>query len=206
MTDSIPGRGELDPVEIDKNMISINDDLYMMVLGDGRGKWDVNTKILAASYYMVLGSMRKTHEHLKAIRRPVPVTTLCKWTHTDWWWRLKDEVRRQKADEFEALTTKAIHSAVGAVQDRLDDGDYHVDKDGELIRIPVKAKDAAVVAGVLYDKRALARGDPTKRISRETPEETLQKIANFFQNMPQTQTIEAKKVEAVETEYSEVKE
>ena len=139
--------------------------------------------------------MHKVETHMAAAGRPIHRQTMYCWKRKPWWMKLQKEIRKAKGDEFDAMATEAIHKSVGAVIDRLDNGDYHLDKEGGLVRVPVKAKDAAVIGAVLYDKRALGRGDPTSKVERSSPEDSLKKLADAFLKMTGGETIEAKKIE-----------
>ena len=183
-----------------EHVIEVDDNLFTEVMADAQ-KWDIYTRTLAATYYMIWGNMHKVEQYMAAVNRPVPVETMYNWRRKPWWPKLMAEVRKAKKDEFDALTTQAIHKGLGAIIDRLDNGEYtgKRDENGELERVPVKMKDAAVVTGIVYDKRALSRGDPTSKVERTSPEDSLKKLADAFTKMTKGTMIEAKKVE---TEYT----
>ena len=67
--------------------------------------------------------------------------------------------------------------------DRLENGDYHVLKDGTLIRKPINYRDLSVGAAIAYDKRCLGRGDPTSRTERVTIEIQLQRLDTYFKEV-----------------------
>ena len=64
-------------------------------------------------------------------------------------------------DELDVMLTNIIHEASAGIHDRLTLGDTYVAKDGSHKRIPVKAKDLAYISSIMFDKRALMRGDIT---------------------------------------------
>ena len=45
--------------------------------------------------------------------------------------------------------------------DRLEHGECVLDKDGQTRRVPVKARDAMLIAAISFDKRQIARSLPT---------------------------------------------
>lgn len=111
----------------------------------------------------------------------IPARTLQDWKkNADWWDSLVTEFRAQKNEELDAAYTKIIHDISEAIKDRVMYGDYIVNKDGSTSRKPVNMKDLAVSGAVLFDKRALNRGDPTSRTERTTTDAQLAKLADAF--------------------------
>ena len=46
-------------------------------------------------------------------------------------------------------------------KDRVENGDYRVGKDGNLIRVPMSGRDLTTNAAIFFDKRQLHRNQPT---------------------------------------------
>lgn len=109
-----------------------------------------------ATRWLVMGSKKKALEGTG-----VPEKTLTSWFSTKWWNNLIDAIRDEKAGELDAALTGVIHKAVTAVSDRLEGGEYRLDKEGKLVRVPVSARDAMMVGAIAYDKRQLNRSLPT---------------------------------------------
>lgn len=64
--------------------------------------------------------------------------------------------------------TDAINQAIFQMTDRINNGDYVRDtKTGEIVRVPMKGKELAVSAAVVFDKRSLIRGDATSISSKK---------------------------------------
>jgi hypothetical protein len=94
-------------------------------------------------------------------------------------------LRREKQKELDAVLTQAIQKSLASVIDRIEDGDFFHDvKTGEIKRIPMKGKELAVTLAVLYDKRALLRGDATQ-IKQES-KATLQSLEDKFKQFALT--------------------
>lgn len=111
----------------------------------------------------------------------IPQTTLSYWRrHAEWWDSLVAEIRTEKNGELDAAYTKIIHDISEEIKDRVLHGDYVLNKDGTISRKPVNMKDLAVAGAVLFDKRALNRGDPTSRTERTTTDAQLTKLADAF--------------------------
>ena len=88
-------------------------------------------------------------------------------------------MKKERQKELDTLLTNTIHKAVEDLNDRLSYGDYKLDaKTGELHRVPIGAKDIAVTLAIIYDKRALIRGEATA--IRQESKATLESLENKF--------------------------
>lgn len=110
----------------------------------------------AALAYVIEGRCTKVEE-----LTGIPERTVNLWTHQEWWPALIDQARMAKQDEVDAGLQRMQDKAISASIERLENGDWIMGKDGQLIRKPVSAKDAAVVAAVAFDKQRIIRNLPT---------------------------------------------
>ncbi len=143
-------------------------------------KYGNQKRIEAAVYYLVHGSLTKTS---KACH--IPITTLYDWKQTEWWPSLTEQVRNEKEVEFQAGFTRVVEAATKEIEDRLEHGDVKLvkTKDGyELRRVPVSAKDAAVVAAIAYDKLRLSLNLPTA-IRADSTNNDLEVLAKKFRKI-----------------------
>ena len=115
-------------------------------------------KLKAVALFCSLGNYKRVAQELG-----IPEGTIKDWKNkSPWWDDLSIKIRKEQQRDLDALLTNTIHKAIGQLTDRLDNGDLKYDsKSGELIRVPVGAKDLSVTMAVLYDKRALLRGEAT---------------------------------------------
>lgn len=135
-------------------------------------KYDTNDRLNAAFAYVLTGYVDQAASICGVHRR-----TLQDWVHTDWFQELIKEARSQKQDELDGVWTGIIHQSAEKVLERVKKGDPVVDKKtGEVVYIPVKAKDLAVITAILADKRALLRGQVTTRVEKITTDQRLNKI------------------------------
>jgi hypothetical protein len=109
----------------------------------------------AVGHYVVLGNWQAVSEVTG-----IPHRTCTSWAHAPWFATLYAEVRAEKGAELDGAFTRIIHKATDELLDRLENGDA-VLIDGEVKRKPVSARDLALISGITYDKRALARNEPT---------------------------------------------
>lgn len=110
----------------------------------------------AAIIYLVTGNKKRTSEQVN-----VPYSTLYSWMESDWWDGLIERVRHEKQDELDGQLSQVIDKAFASILDRLEHGDCRLDKDGQIVRVPVSARDATVIAGIAFDKRQILRNLPT---------------------------------------------
>ena len=110
----------------------------------------------AAATYLVLGNLRAT-----ARQTGVHERTLSDWVKSEWWNPLIQTLLYEKGVELDAKLTEVIDKALLNLTDRLDNGDVKMKSDGTMQRVPVSAKDCAIIAAVGFDKRQILRNQPT---------------------------------------------
>jgi hypothetical protein len=91
----------------------------------------------------------------------IPERTLNDWSMQPWFGTMLAELRAERASELDGTYTRIIDEATGPLLDRLKNGDPYT-VGGEVKRKPVSARDLALIAAITYDKRALARHEPTQ--------------------------------------------
>jgi len=116
-------------------------------------------KALALSIYAETGSVDTA-----AQETGLPATTVRNWIDRDPEIDSKLEALRRVLRERMAhkYATIAIESAE-ALLDRVRNGDYRVDKNGETTRVPVLARELAFITSVAGDKHALLTGTMQKQ-------------------------------------------
>jgi hypothetical protein len=78
------------------------------------------------------------------------------------WWQ--DEVillRREQQAALDASFTKLHNQTVAELIDRVENGEQVYSKKGVLVRVPMKARDIAAVAHIIFTERQLLRNEPT---------------------------------------------
>lgn len=110
----------------------------------------------AAMTFLVTGNLRAT-----ATQTSVNERTLSDWVKADWWEPLLQTLHYEKGRELDSKLTQIIDRALDEVADRLVNGDHKIGRDGNIVRVPVPAKEAAIVAAVMFDKRQIIRNLPT---------------------------------------------
>ena len=106
----------------------------------------------------------------------IPERTLKDWKQKDWWVDELAKVRLENKDLIDAKLTGLVVSGFEAMQDRMTLGDHHLTKDGDIVRVPVKLRDAATASGIAFDKLRLIRNEPTS-IKAESTDSRLNQLA-----------------------------
>ena len=87
--------------------------------------------------YFVTGNITKT-----ADIHNIPRTTVDGWIKSEWGVELLVKIRHENGEQLDARLTKLINSAFEQAQDRVENGDYRLSKDGEIKRIRLHRIDA----------------------------------------------------------------
>ncbi len=120
--------------------------------------YSAEQKIAVMTNYFVYGNLEKASKYAN-----VPYDIVRDWhTRSAWWTSEFEKIRAAKQDELDSTFTTILHDCMSHLKKRLVEGDVILDKNNELINIPVKAKDLAVIGAVVFDKRQLLRGNATK--------------------------------------------
>ena len=123
----------------------------------------------AAVTYLITCNLRATAKQTGVNER-----TLADWVGSDWWDDLLQTLHAEKGIELDFNMSQIIDRCPDKVGDRLANGDHKIGKDNNLVGVPIAAKDAAIIAAVMFDKRQIIRNMPTA-IHRDTGH--LQRVA-----------------------------
>ncbi len=147
------------------------------LVGPG-SKYSDEDRRRAVLEYAICGVASKVARNMN-----IPETTLSGWRKTDWWDGMLAEVRSEKEAKILADNERVMDLAQREIEDRLENGDVQLvrTKDGvKTHRVPVKAKDAAVIKGIAEDKRRVQLNLPTSITNNSNTRERLQELADFF--------------------------
>lgn len=164
-----------------------------------KGYYTDEKRIEVASIFAVTGSPDRTEE-----LTGVPATTVKGWIRTEWFQKLLDDIRAENDHVIDAKFNKILDKSLELVMDRMENGDFHVLRDGTLIRRPVGLRDLTISQAITIDKRQLLRGKATHRTEQVNPtkqlEDKLQVLADAFTKLAGK---EPKKVETIDADVIE---
>lgn len=171
-----------------------------------KGMYPEEKMIETATLFAATGDLDKTAELCKVT--PSAIRTMIKKPEFQ---AILQEVWKENNLRFDAKFTRIIEKTLDAIEDRLDNGDTQVLKDGTLIRRPISGKDLSLISAINVDKRQLLRGEPTSRSestnSAQDSVTRLEKLAETFENLARIgrkpQVIEVQEAEIVKEEVVE---
>ena len=176
----------VDLVEVEYTDEQFNIDLKDMYAPNS--PYTPEQKVEAAQAYLITGSSYQAQKYCG-----IKADVIRDWkTRSTWWPDLFIQVRKTKNDELDANFSAVIHSAVGEVADRVTNGDSKLQKDGSIVKVPMGGKELAIVLGILYEKRALLRGDVTSRVENHSNKDAMKLLQNKFEDI--AKQLEAKPI------------
>lgn len=117
------------------------------------GKYDYQQKMHALSVYAETLSHSATSQITG-----VPRSTIIAWLEDDESISYLDTLRQAMRSHMAHTYVEIARKSAEQILDRLENGDEQVGKDGELIRVKVKARDLAAVNASAVDRHALLTG------------------------------------------------
>jgi transposase-like protein len=160
--------------------------------------WSDKDKDRAVAVYKATGAPLKTAEITG-----IPYRTLWEWMKQEWWSEKMLSLKAEDSAVLEDASTTLAKKAQEIVAERLENGDFVVGKDGNLMRKPVSARDAVVIAAINIDKRRQFQEEPVREQQLGTTERLLKLVEQFalLTNSKKVgNLIEGRKVEAMEAE------
>lgn len=144
-------------------------------------KYTVDDRIRVLTEYVSTGSLRKTAENTG-----ITHSTIQYWRdNAPWWEDYLVQIRTQKNDEVDALITSLMEKSLQEQSDRMENGNFKVLSNGEIVREKPNLQSLSVNFGILYDKRdkirnikSLASGETGDRINS-----LAEKIKNLENNL-----------------------
>ena len=115
----------------------------------------------------------------------IPASTIRHWHGNDNEFQsMCREIWAEFGDEIRSNLAQIIREAGDQALDRLRNGDVVRDtRTGELHRVPIKGKDAAIIGAVAFDKLRIAENQPTKIVRHEDTKQELNRLSNHFREI-----------------------
>ena len=111
----------------------------------------------------------------------IPASTIRHWRQNDVDFALiVQELMAEIGETMKFKYAQIIEESADQALDRLQNGDFVRDKTGELVRVPIRGKDAAIIGAVAFDKLRLAESQPTTIVRHEDSKAQLERLADEF--------------------------
>lgn len=137
--------------------------------------WKNADKGRAVAAYAALGS------YLKAERvTGIPQNTIRFWAKQEWFAEELLRAKQADTDELGSTFTRIAKKAASELEDRLEQGDQVVTKEGRVILRKISAKEAAIVAGVAVDKRKVLMEQPVTVAVQSSNEKLVSLMEEFI--------------------------
>lgn len=148
--------------------------------------WSDNQRVGAVTTYLASGNMSLT-----SVATEIPLATLNRWKVTPWWKELIETIRSEENLVLDAKLAKVVNKSVDELLDRVEHGDYQFDqKTGAIVRVPVKARDAAKITTDMIDRRQLLQGRQNDKKDNTKVEDRLLKLAEEFTRFAKARVIQ----------------
>lgn len=135
--------------------------------------WSMSARIEAAIAWLITGDIAEAAKLCS-----IPARTIYDWQTKIWWEDVLTEAKLIKQKELDAVWTGLIHKVTSQLKNRIEEGDPYIKRNGDVGRLPIKAKDLATIMSIATDKRSLIRGQATSRTEKITIDQRLEKITN----------------------------
>lgn len=136
--------------------------------------WTDSDKRRALAVYKSLGSMVRTTEVTG-----IPDQTLRFWMKQEWWKEGLLQLKAEDSAELEDAATSIAKLGGEIVKERMQHGDFILNKDGEMVRKPISARDAAVITAIAIDKRKVLQEEPVRQQELGSTERLLKLVEQF---------------------------
>ena len=112
----------------------------------------------------------------------IPASTIRHWANNDDDFRMMcQEIRTEFGEKIKYKLAEIIDESADQTLDRVRNGDVFRDnKTGELVRVPIKGRDLAIIGGVSFDKLRLAEDQPTNIVQQENSVEHTKRVLEMF--------------------------
>ena len=134
--------------------------------------------------YRAAAALIATGNSMDASRESgIPASTIRHWTHNDDDFQMIcQEIRTEFGERIKHQLAEIIHESAKETLDRVKNGDVIRDtKTGELVRVPIKGRDLAIIGGVAFDKLRLAENQPTNIVQHESSENSIKRFTEKFE-------------------------
>jgi len=101
----------------------------------------------AVALYVNLGTLTAVASEMQMSRE-----TLKDWKEKEWWKQYERQIKNEENALLSAKYRKIVQKTQDQIIERLEGGDTIVLKDGSQHRIPVKARELALIAAISTDK------------------------------------------------------
>ena len=165
---------------------------------DSRSQFSAEEKMAAVMAYLITGGNSSKAAELSCVPELQPAT-IRQWKKRNAWWdKAEQHAKALLQKDLERAYTKMLHRTEQEIFDRVENGDVVMTKDGAQVRKPLGGKDLMYIHGIIHDKRAMLRGEPTSRTEKVDPLAVVNELAKLLHSQGQVSKQEAPKTDGWE--------
>lgn len=147
-------------------------------------------KVDACTLYAVYGDLDEV-----ARLTDVPIQQLRLWKQEPWWIEIIKQVYVEQNENLSSRISSTLDKALVQLNDRLENGDVFITKDGNEKRKPVDAKVLTNMFDSLVHRRQVVRGEPTSISANIGIEDRLDNLAKAFTRFAAARDVTQESVE-----------
>lgn len=174
---------ELQPSKAGKIIIEISENDQIMNLIEENtyrsGRYKKPETILKCLAMIASGTKKKVACRTTGL----PYQTYVKWIHKEWYRQCMELIKVEFDNQLDASLTSTTHKAISELDDRMENGDVVLDKEGKEMRKKMSGRDLGVTFATIFDRRQLLRNKPTSVSESKSTKEVLDGIAGRFEEM-----------------------
>ena len=148
---------------------------------DSRSPFTAEEKLAAVMAYIISGGNSSRAVELAGVPNLTPDAVRQWKSRSKWWEDAEQHAKALLQKDLERAYTRMLHTTEKEIFNRVEKGDVVLTRDGEEKRVPLKGKDLMYIHGIIHDKRAMLRGEPTSRTERVDPMKVVNDIGWHFQ-------------------------
>ena len=152
-------------------------------------------RVEVVTTYLTLGSAPLT-----AAVTVVSLPTIQHWKLTDWWKDMVRDIMDSENIEMSAKLKRIVDKSIDVALDRIENGDHIFNpRTGEVMRVPIKVREALKAVDTMIDKRQILQEKPTKIVEQRTVDDRLNKLAEEFARFVNSKNVQEAPLEALQS-------
>jgi hypothetical protein len=132
----------------------------------------VEVRLKVVEEWLVFGNLKQV-----ATRNEIDYSTIKRWKTQPWWKEFEDELLAQRRIGTQNRIGAIVDVGLEVVQDRLENGEFFVTKQGEVARRPVGLRDASAAVNGLMQRQSILEKQTAARGNTEATKSIEQQLA-----------------------------
>jgi hypothetical protein len=149
-------------------------------------RWTDTDRLKVVTSYLILQNAARVEE-----ATGVPAGTINYWRTLPWWESLEQQIKDSQALESVSRFSRIVQKTQELIEERLENGDFKLTKQGQIMRVPVDVKTLNQVADTAVKKKLDLEEALANRGTKDmTMPERLKQLEEKFTKFINIKTIE----------------